>query len=68
MLSIESFFIYYHKVQNSNGDVVKQDEDYSMLRVFECVTYYHVNDSKLELTSKKKVIVGYGIKVKTFKV
>jgi len=42
--------------------------DYSMLRVFGCPTYYHVNEGKLEPRAKKGDFVGYVNGVKEFKI
>ena len=37
-----------------------------MLKVFGCLTYYHVSEGKLEPIAKKGFIMGYGDKVKGF--
>jgi transposase InsO family protein len=42
--------------------------DYSLLRVFGCTTYYHVNDGKLEPRAKKGIFVGYGDGVKGYRI
>ena len=42
--------------------------DYSILRVFGCTVYYHVNDGKLEPRAKKRVFMGYGDGVKGYRV
>ena len=42
--------------------------EYSMLKVFECPTYYHVRESKLEPRAKKGVFMGYGDGVKGFRI
>ena len=42
--------------------------DYSILRVFGCTVYYHVNKAKLELRAKKGVFMGYGDGVKGYRV
>ena len=42
--------------------------DYSDLRVFGCVAYYHVDDGKLEPTTKKGVFMGYGTGVKGYRI
>ena len=38
--------------------------DYSLLRVFGCIVYYHVNEGKLEPKAKKGIFVGFGDGVK----
>ena len=42
--------------------------DYSMRQVFRCPTYYHVNEGKLETKAKKGVFMGYGNRVKGFRI
>ena len=42
--------------------------DYLMLKVFGCPTYYHVNEGKLEPRAKKGVFMGYGNRVKGFRI
>lgn len=42
--------------------------NYSMLKVFGCLAYYHVNEGKLEPRAKKGVFVGYENRVKGFKI
>ena len=42
--------------------------DYSTLRVFGCIAYYHVKDSKLDPRVKKGCFLGYGDGVKGFKI
>jgi len=39
---------------------------YTMLKVFRCPTYYHVNEGKLELRAKKGLFIGYGDGFKGF--
>jgi len=40
--------------------------EYSMLKVFGCLTYYHVSEGKLEPKAKKGFFMGYGGGVKGF--
>jgi len=42
--------------------------DYSILRVFGCTAYYHLNEGKLEPRAKKGIFIGYGDGVKGFKI
>jgi len=42
--------------------------DYSNLKIFGCTVYYHVNEGKLEPRARKGVFVGYGDRVKGFRV
>jgi len=42
--------------------------EYSTLKVFNCLTYYHVNDGKLEPISKKEVFMGNGSGMKDFRI
>jgi len=37
-----------------------------MLKVFGCLTYYHINEGKLEPRAKKGFFMGYGDGVKGF--
>jgi len=41
--------------------------DYDMLRVFECLAYYHVSDEKLEPRARKAVFLGFKRGVKRYK-
>ena len=34
-------------------------QDYDSLRVFDCPTYYHVKEDKLDLRARKGVFVGF---------
>jgi len=45
----------------------KTTTDYDMLHVFECPTYYHVSDGKLEPRAKKAVLLGFKSGVKGYK-
>jgi len=45
-----------------------KSDDYSNLRVFGCIVYYHVNEGKLEPRAKKGVFVGYGDGVKGYRI
>jgi hypothetical protein len=47
---------------------LNKSANYSKLRIFGCPTYYHVNDGKLEPRAKKGIFVGYGIRVKYYKI
>ena len=42
--------------------------DYSNLKVFGCPIYYHINESKLEPRARKGVFLGYGDRVKGYKI
>ena len=42
--------------------------DYSNLRAFGCIVYYHVNESKLEPRAKRGVFMGYGEGVKGYRI
>ena len=41
--------------------------DYSLLRVFGCTAYAHVDNGKLEPREVKCIFLGYGSGVKTYK-
>jgi hypothetical protein len=41
--------------------------DYSILKTFGCLAYCHVNDGTLEPMSKKCIFLGYGDKVKGYR-
>lgn len=45
-----------------------QPADYSNLRVFGCIAYYHVNEGKLASRAKKGLFMGYPDGVKGFKI
>jgi len=38
----------------------KKPVEYSILKVFGCLTYYHVSEDKLEPKAKKRFFMGYG--------
>ena len=40
--------------------------EYSMLKVFGCLAYYHISEGKLEPIAKKGFFMGYGDGVKGF--
>jgi len=40
--------------------------EYSILKVFGCLTYYHISEGKLEPEAKKGLFMGYGDGVKEF--
>ena len=42
--------------------------DYSGLRSFGCPSYYHVSEGKLEPRSKKGLFMGYGDRVKGYRI
>lgn len=42
--------------------------EYSVLRVFGCMVYYHVNEGKLEPRAKKGCFLGYGDGVKGYRI
>ncbi|KAJ4715305.1 Retrovirus-related Pol polyprotein from transposon TNT 1-94 [Melia azedarach] len=42
--------------------------DYSNLRAFGCTVYYHINEGKLEPRTKNGVFVGYGDRVKGYRI
>ena len=42
--------------------------EYSMLKVFRCLTYYHISEGKLEPRAKKGFFMVYGDGVKGFQV
>ena len=42
--------------------------NYSNLRVFGCNAYYHVNEGKLAPRSRKGMFMGYGDKVKGYRI
>ncbi|KAH9669066.1 Integrase catalytic domain-containing protein [Citrus sinensis] len=45
----------------------KHAQDYNSLRIFECPTYYHVKDGKLNPRARKAIFVGFKGGVKGFK-
>jgi len=45
----------------------KVANDYDMLRVFGCPTYYHVSDGKLEPRARKVMFLGFKSGVKSYK-
>nr|KYP47564.1 Retrovirus-related Pol polyprotein from transposon TNT 1-94 [Cajanus cajan] len=42
--------------------------NYSILRIFGCHAYYHVNEGKLEPRSRKGLFMGYGDGVKGYRI
>ena len=44
----------------------KKPVEYSMLKVFGCLTYYHINKGKLKPKAKKEFFMGYGDGVERF--
>ena len=46
----------------------KTAQDYDLLRVFECLAYYHVKEDKLDPRAKRGVFVGFKKGVKGYKI
>ncbi|GKG41636.1 retrovirus-related pol polyprotein from transposon TNT 1-94, partial [Tanacetum coccineum] len=42
--------------------------DYSKLRVFRCLAYYHVSEGKLNPRGEKGIFMGYGDGVKGYRI
>ena len=46
----------------------KVAQDYDLLRVFDCPTYYHVKEDKLDPRARKCVFIGFKEGVKCYKI
>ncbi|GJR59569.1 retrotransposon protein, putative, ty1-copia subclass [Tanacetum coccineum] len=52
----------------SFSKAIHQTKDYSKLRVFGCPAYYHVSDGKLNPRANKGIFMGYGDRVKGYRI